>query len=67
MITILNIKQRIKKLVRFIKYAMGIAPIPTPPSRNDPATFSDRADDFLDALTTFTTEAQVKHNSTTKD
>lgn len=38
---------------------MAITPLPTPPSRQDPANFSDRADAFLGALPTFTTEANA--------
>lgn len=36
---------------------MPITALPTPPSRQDPANFSDRADAFLGALPTFQTEA----------
>lgn len=36
---------------------MPITALPTPPSRQDPANFSDRADAFLGALPTFATEA----------
>ncbi len=36
-----------------------ITPLPTPPSRQDPANFSDRADDFLGALPLFATEANT--------
>lgn len=35
---------------------MAITPLPTPPSRDDAANFSDRADNFLGALPTFATE-----------
>jgi hypothetical protein len=35
---------------------MAITPLPTPPSRQDPANFSSRADAFFDALATFSTE-----------
>ena len=38
---------------------MAITALPTPPSRQDPANFSDRADAFLGALPTFTTEANA--------
>lgn len=38
---------------------MAITALPTPPSRQDPANFSDRADAFLGALPTFTTEANT--------
>ena len=33
-----------------------VSPLPTPPSRNDPANFATRADQFLAALPTFVTE-----------
>lgn len=36
-----------------------ITPLPTPPSRQDPANFSDRADEFLSALPTFGAELNV--------
>lgn len=36
---------------------MAITPLPTPPSRNDPANFAERGDAFLAALPTFATEA----------
>jgi hypothetical protein len=36
-----------------------ITPLPTPPSRQDPSNFATRADDFLGALPTFTTEANA--------
>ncbi len=36
---------------------MAITPLPTPPSRSAPVTFSDLADAFLGALPTFATEA----------
>lgn len=36
---------------------MAITPLPTPPSRQDPANFADEADAFLGALPTFGTEA----------
>lgn len=38
---------------------MPITALPTPPSRQDPANFSDRADAFLGALPTFATEANA--------
>ena len=38
---------------------MAITALPTPPSRQDPANFSDRADAFLGALPTFATEANA--------
>jgi hypothetical protein len=38
---------------------MAITPLPTPPSRSDPANFADRGDAFLGALPTFTTEANA--------
>lgn len=41
---------------------MAITPLPTPPSRSDPANFSDRADTFLGALDTWT--AQVNATAT---
>lgn len=36
---------------------MAITPLPTPPSRQDPVNFNDRADAFLGALPTFAIEA----------
>jgi hypothetical protein len=36
---------------------MAITPLPTPPSRDDPANFATRADAFLGALPDFATEA----------
>ena len=38
---------------------MPITPLPTPPSRTAPATFSTLADAFLGALPTFQTEANA--------
>lgn len=38
---------------------MAITPLPTPPTRSDPATFAARGDAFLGALPTFATEANV--------
>lgn len=38
---------------------MPITALPTPPSRDDPANFSTRADAFLGALPTFATEANA--------
>lgn len=38
---------------------MAITPLPTPPTRDDPSTFSSRADAFLGALPTFVTEANT--------
>ncbi len=38
---------------------MAITPLPTPPSRQDPVNFNDRADAFLSALPTFVTEANT--------
>lgn len=38
---------------------MPITALPTPPTRQDPANFSDRADDFLAALPTFASEANT--------
>lgn len=35
---------------------MPLTPLPTPPSRDDPANFADEADAFLGALPTFATE-----------
>lgn len=35
----------------------SITPLPTPPSRNDPVNFSERADTFFGALPVFATEA----------
>lgn len=39
---------------------MAITPLPTPPSRSAPATFSTLADAFLGALPTFVTEANAQ-------
>jgi len=36
-----------------------ITPLPTPPTRSDPANFSQRADDFMGALPTFVTETNA--------
>ncbi len=38
---------------------MAITPLPTPPTRADASTFSDRADTFLSALPTFADEANA--------
>ena len=38
---------------------MAISSLPTPPSRQDPINFNDRADAFLGALPTFQTEANA--------
>lgn len=38
---------------------MAITALPTPPSRQDPANFADRADEFLGALPLFATEANT--------
>jgi hypothetical protein len=38
---------------------MAITPLPTPPSRNDPANFAARADAFLGALPAFATETNA--------
>lgn len=38
---------------------MPITPLPTPPSRQDPANFANRADAFLGALPTFAAEANA--------
>lgn len=38
---------------------MAITPLPTPPSRTNPSTFSSLADAFLGALPTFATEANA--------
>lgn len=38
---------------------MAITPLPPVPSRQDPTTFSDKADAFLGALPTFATEANA--------
>jgi len=38
---------------------MAITALPTPPSRQDPSNFNDRADAFLTALPTFQTEANA--------
>lgn len=37
----------------------NITPLPTPPTRQDPANFAERADTFLAALPTFTTEVNT--------
>jgi hypothetical protein len=39
-----------------------ITPLPTPPNRSKPSTFSARADDFLGALPTFVSETNVVAN-----
>ena len=36
---------------------MAITPLPTPPTREDPVNFNDRADLFLPAIVTFAQEA----------
>ena len=41
---------------------MSITPLPTPPSRDDPANFSARADAFLLALLTFAVELGIIEN-----
>ena len=38
---------------------MAITPLPTPPTRQDPVNFADRADTFLAALPTFATEVNA--------
>jgi hypothetical protein len=38
---------------------MAITPLPSPPSRSDPTTFSSKADTFLSALPTFAVEANT--------
>jgi hypothetical protein len=38
---------------------MAIDPLPTPPSRSDPANFSARADDFLAAIAAFASQANA--------
>jgi len=38
---------------------MAITPLPTPPSREDPATFAARGDAFLGALPAFATQANA--------
>lgn len=38
---------------------MAITPLPTPPSRQDPVNFNDRADAFLGALPTFAIESNA--------
>jgi hypothetical protein len=43
---------------------MAITPLPTPPSRNDPSTFSALADAFLGALPAFATEANALATAT---
>ena len=44
-----------------------ITPLPIPPSRQDPANFSQRADDFMGALPTFATEANSTATSVNND
>ena len=39
--------------------ATTITPLPTPPTREDPANFTTRADDFLGALPTFQSETNL--------
>lgn len=41
-----------------------ITPLPTPPSRQDPANFNDRADAFLSALPTFATQTNAVASET---
>lgn len=38
---------------------MSIAPLPTPPTRQDPSNFANRADDFLSALPSFGNQANA--------
>lgn len=38
---------------------MAMTPLPTPPTRDDPANFAQRADDFMAALPHFATEANA--------
>lgn len=38
---------------------MAITPLPTPPTRQDPVNFADRADTFLAALPTFAVEVNT--------
>jgi len=44
---------------------MPITALPTPPTRNDPATFDTRADAFMAALPTFVTQANALESSLT--
>ncbi|HEY8606636.1 MAG TPA: hypothetical protein VIM12_05920 [Noviherbaspirillum sp.] len=44
---------------------MAMTPLPTPPSRNDPANFAERGDSFLAALPTFVTEANALQEDVT--
>jgi hypothetical protein len=46
---------------------MAITPLPTPPSRDDPANFATRADAFLAALPGFATEANSLANTVNSD
>lgn len=46
---------------------MPITPLPTPPSRQDPANFSARSDAFLGALPTFATEANATASQVNSD
>ena len=46
---------------------MAITPLPTPPDRGDPSTFSSRADAFLGALPTFATEANALATAVNED
>lgn len=46
---------------------MAITPLPTPPSRSDPANFADRGDAFLGALPTFATEANALATATNQN
>ena len=46
---------------------MAITPLPTPPSRSDPANFADRGDAFLGALPTFVTEANALATATNQN
>lgn len=42
---------------------MSVTPLPIPPTRNDPANFAQRADDFLAALPNFATELNDTANA----
>lgn len=46
---------------------MTITALPTPPSRDDPATFATRADAFLGALPTFASEANALASAVNTD
>lgn len=44
---------------------MALTPLPTPPSRNDPANFAERGDAFMSALPTLVTELSALQDDVT--